>query len=387
MKAGFFTRKFEFIFPAGTSRGVLYEKYSSFILLEELPEDLHPNGHVFRGIGECSTIPGLSPDPVARYEAKMQEMCNAINQGIELRTIDLSEFPSIQFGLEMALQELKTAQKTITETAVLPTLNATHRDAPESTNIHRQFSFPEEFIESPHLLFPSDFTKGKKGIPINGLIWMGDKQFMKKQIAQKLEDGYRCLKLKVGALDFETELSVIKDIRKQFSTDELELRLDANGAFTTENAEERLNTLAHFHIHSIEQPIRQGQYEAMAELCKASPIPIALDEELISFPVEKAEELLLQIRPAYIILKPSLLGGFAASQQWINAAEKTGTNWWVTSALESNIGLNAIAQWTYTLNNPLPQGLGTGQIYKNNFLSPLYNKNSSLMFNEGMKKG
>jgi o-succinylbenzoate synthase len=409
MKASYFTRKFEFNFPAGTSRGVLHEKYSSYILIEETLKDFESNrilnsgvsggifhsdsiktvtsGHVFRGVGECSTIPGLSPDPMDRYEAKLQELCNATNKGVDPRTIDLSEFPSIQFGLEMALQELKTAQKSVTETAVIPTLNATHRDAPESTNIYRQFSSPEEFIESPHLLFTSDFTQGKKGIPINGLIWMGDKQFMKKQIAQKLEDGFRCLKLKVGALDFETEVSVIKDIRKQFSPDELELRLDANGAFTKENAEERLNTLAHFQIHSIEQPIRQGQHEAMAELCRTSPIPVALDEELISFPVEKAEELLLRLRPAYIILKPSLLGGFAASQQWINAAERTGTNWWVTSALESNIGLNAIAQWTYTLNNPIPQGLGTGQIYKNNFLSPLYNKNSSLMFNEGTKKG
>lgn len=387
MKASFFTRKFEFNFPAGTSRGVLHEKYSSFILIEETLKDLESNrilnsgvsggifhsdsikavtsGHVFRGVGECSTIPGLSPDPMNQYEAKLQEVCDAINHCVDPRTIDLSEFPSIRFGLEMALQELKIAL---------------------SENTQLRLISQDDFLASPHLLFPSDFTKGSKGIAINGLIWMGDKAFMKMQIDKKLTEGNRCLKLKVGSLDFQTELSVIQDIRKQFSPDELELRLDANGAFTKENAAERLNTLAQYHIHSIEQPIRQGQYETMAELCQTSPITIALDEELISYPVEQAEELLQKLRPAYIILKPSLLGGFAASQQWIDAAEKTGIKWWVTSALESNIGLNAIAQWTFTLNNPLPQGLGTGQIYKNNFLSPLYNKNSSLMFNEEMMK-
>lgn len=386
MKASFFTRKFEFNFPAGTSRGVLHEKYSSFILIEETLKDFESNrilnsgvfggifhsdsiktvtsGHVFRGVGECSTIPGLSPDPMNQYEAKLQEVCDAINHCVDPRTIDLSEFPSIRFGLEMALQELKTA----------------FSENPQLTLSQ------DEFLASTHLLFPSDFTKGTKGIAINGLIWMGDKAFMKRQIDQKLADGYRCLKLKVGALDFETELSVIQEIRSHFNADQLELRLDANGAFTKENAAERLNTLAQYHIHSIEQPIRQGQYERMAALCKTSPIPIALDEELISYPVEQAEELLQKLRPAYIILKPSLLGGFTASQQWIDAAEKTGIKWWVTSALESNIGLNAIAQWTFTLNNPLPQGLGTGQIYKNNFLSLLYNKNSSLMFNEEMMK-
>jgi len=392
MKAGYFTRKFEFNFPAGTSRGVLHEKYSSFILLEESLTDPVPqpggkvssfvpaNGllrnasasdsPIFRGIGECSTIPGLSPDPMDSYDAKLKDLCEAINAGDNPDDIDLSEFPSIQFGLEMALQELAVTrlQFRISGKSIHSALTA------------------EQFIDSPHLLFPSDFTQGKKGIAINGLIWMGDKAFMKKQIDQKLADGYRCLKLKVGALDFETELSVIQDIRKHFNPDELELRLDANGAFTKEDAMDKLKTLAQYHIHSIEQPIRQGQHETMAELCRTSPIPIALDEELISYPLEQAEELLLLLRPAYIILKPSLLGGFTASQHWIDAAEKTSTNWWVTSALESNIGLNAIAQWTFTLNNPLPQGLGTGQIYRNNFLSPLYNKNSSLMFNEEMMK-
>lgn len=392
MKASYFTRKFEFNFPAGTSRGILYDKYSSFILLEETVTDHvpKPSGKVssfspadgllydssandllvLRGIGECSTIPGLSPDPMDSYDAKLRELCEVINVGKTSEIIDLSAFPSIQFGLEMALQELTVAHQLSRESG---------------KSIHSTLT-AEQFIDSPHLLFPSDFTLGKKGIAINGLIWMGDKAFMKKQIDQKLADGYRCLKLKVGALHFETELSVIQEIRSHFSADQLELRLDANGAFTKENAMDKLKMLSQFHIHSIEQPIRQGQHETMVELCHTSPIPIALDEELISYPVEQAEELLLLLRPAYIILKPSLLGGFTASQQWIDAAEKTSTNWWVTSALESNIGLNAIAQWTFTLNNPLPQGLGTGQIYRNNFLSPLYNKNSSLMFKEEIMK-
>jgi o-succinylbenzoate synthase len=378
-KASYFTRTFDFHFPAGTSRGVLLQKTSSFIVLEasgELqqltgtpdsdPTHLHPaakqasdSGRVFLGIGECSTIPDLSPDPMDRYAARLQELCEAINQGTPPEKTDLQEFPSIRFGLEMAMLEMKRRVE-------LAKIAASAFD---------------DFLSSPHLLFPSAFTRGEQGIPINGLIWMGDKAFMQHQIARKLNEGYRCLKMKVGALDFDTELEILREIRKHFSPDELEIRVDANGAFGVENALQKLNDLAQFRIHSIEQPIRQGQHEAMATLCRLSPIPIALDEELISFPPHSAESLLKLIRPAYIILKPSLLGGFAVSRQWIDAAEATGTGWWVTSALESNIGLNAIAQWTFTLNNPLPQGLGTGQLYTNNIPSWLEIKNAFLTVN------
>ena len=336
MHARFITRTFQFRFPAGTSRGVLHTKTSSFLLLSD-------NG--LTGIGECSTIPALSPDPEDRYISKLEELCQQLNAGILPNEIELDAFPSIRFGLETAWLDLQNGGR--------------------------------------HLLFPSDFTSGKQGIPINGLIWMGDKDFMKDQISRKLNEGYRCLKLKVGALDFDTELLILKEIRRQFSPDALEIRLDANGAFTPEKALIQLNTLSKYHVHSIEQPIRQGQYETMQELCKLSPIPIALDEDLIAYPAERAGELLSRIHPAYIILKPSMIGGFVPAQHWIEAAESTGTGWWVTSALESNVGLNAIAQWTFTKNNPLPQGLGTGQLYHNNIQSPLQIRNSALWYDTG----
>lgn len=333
MHAQYFTRTFNFRFPAGTSRGVLYSKTSSFLLLK--------NTGVI-GLGECSTIPGLSPDPEELYLPKLEEVCRKLNAGILPEDIDLNAFPSIRFGLETALTDLRNG--------------------------------------GLRILFPSDFTEGKQGIPINGLIWMGAKDFMNEQINRKLTEGYRCLKMKVGALDFGTEVQMLKDIRAKFGADELEIRLDANGAFLPENALSCLETLSGYHIHSVEQPVKPGQYESLQQICRNSPIPVALDEELISYPPEKAKELLREIKPAYIILKPSLLGGFTVSKQWIDAAMETGAGWWVTSALESNVGLNAIAQWAFTLHNPLPQGLGTGQLYHNNILSPLVIKNSSLWY-------
>jgi o-succinylbenzoate synthase len=333
MQVAFQTITFDFRFPAGTSRGVLLQKVSSFLKLTV-------DG--ITGIGECSTIPGLSPDPEDTYFSKLKEVCEKLQDGISPSDIDLQEFPSIQFGLETALSDLKTGGK--------------------------------------QLLFPSSFTEGKAGIPINGLIWMGDKSFMQQQIKSKLAAGFRCLKMKIGAIDFESELAILMEIRRNFSPKELELRLDANGAFTPDEALVKLEKLAAFHIHSIEQPILQGQYQAMEKLCANSPVPVALDEELISFPLERSVELLRQLKPAYIILKPSLLGGFKNSEKWIEAAHKTNTGWWVTSALESNIGLNAIAQWTATLNNPMPQGLGTGQLYHNNIESPLEIRGAELWY-------
>lgn len=333
MKARHTQINLQFKFPAGTSRGVLLHKPSSFLVLEQ-------DG--FTGIGECSTIPDLSIDPMEFYEQKLNEVCKWINDGNSPENIDLSAFPSIAFGLETALLDLKA--------------NGSKK------------------------LFPSDFTEGKTGIPINGLVWMGDKEFMQKQITEKIAAGYQCIKLKVGALDFETELEIIADIRRHFSPEEIEIRLDANGGFTPEDALKKLEKLAIYHIHSIEQPIKQGQLDALADICKHSPIPIVLDEELIGVKSADKELIIEKTKPAYIILKPSLLGGFKQSEEWIRMAEKHQVKWWITSALEANIGLNAIAQWTYTLNSELPQGLGTGQLYHNNIPSPLEIRDAKLFY-------
>jgi o-succinylbenzoate synthase len=334
MKARHTQINLQFKFPAGTSRGILLQKPSSFLILEQ-------DGYT--GIGECSTIPELSIDPMEFYGQKLNDVCSRLNDGNQHEDIDLSTFPSIAFGLETALLDLKA--------------------------------------KASKKLFPSNFTEGKAGIPINGLVWMGDKIFMQKQISEKIAAGYHCIKLKVGALDFETELEIIARIRQQFSAKDIEIRLDANGGFTTQDALKKLDKLAIYHIHSIEQPIRQGQLEAMAELCQKSNIPIVLDEELIGVESNDKEYIIEKIKPAYIILKPSLLGGFKQSEEWIQLAEKHQVQWWITSALESNIGLNAIAQWTFKLNSDLPQGLGTGQLYHNNIPSPLEIMEAKLYYN------
>lgn len=333
MRASYFSRTFEFIFPARTSRGVLHQKTSRFLVLT-------CNG--VSGIGECSIIPGLSLDPEAEFENKIIELCRMLNEDIPPDLVDLVAFPAIRFGLETALLDLKSGGNQV--------------------------------------LFPSDFTEGKRGIPINGLIWMGDKQFMRDQISRKIDEGYRCLKMKIGALDFDAEVEIIRDIRKLFSADYLELRLDANGAFSSDKVMSKLKVLSAYNIHSVEQPIMAKQYEEMKKVCADSPIPITLDEELIGYPTKCAEELLLLLKPAYIILKPSLLGGLGQSQVWIDAAERSGTAWWITSALESNIGLNVIAQWTATLNNPYHQGLGTGQLFHHNTDSSLRIENAKLWY-------
>ena len=333
LNARYTTLDLQFKFPAGTSRGVLLHKPSSFLILEK-------DG--FTGIGECSTIPDLSIDPVDSYDAKLNELCRLLNEGVVPGTIDLDKYPSIAFGLETALLDLAA--------------------------------------KGSKDLFPSTFTTGTSGIPINGLIWMGDKAFMEKQISEKIAAGYRCIKLKIGANDFDTELDIIAAIRNRFSPDDIEIRLDANGAFSPQDALHKLNQLSVFNIHSIEQPIRQRQLNAMAELCARSPIPIVLDEELIGVNSADKEALLQKIMPAYIILKPSLLGGFKQSEEWIQLAKKYNIGWWVTSALEANIGLNAIAQWAATMGSSLPQGLGTGQLYHNNIPSPLVIEKANLYY-------
>ncbi len=311
--------------PSGTSRGVLTQKETWFIVLEH-------NGS--KGIGECGILRGLSIDDCADYEEKLQWTCSNIHLGKDQLWESLLEFPSIQFGIEMAFQSLSS--------------------------------------KTPFLLFPSNFTKGKKSIPINGLVWMGDENYMKQQIEEKLSEGFHCVKLKIGAIDFEKELELLHFIRSNFDSKTIEIRVDANGAFSKTEALDKMKKLSQFELHSIEQPIAKNQTDCMANLCQQAPLPIALDEELIGIFDYAAKEALLQkIKPNYIILKPSFVGGFRGTKEWISLANKHNIGWWITSALESNIGLNAIAQWTFQQNSSLPQGLGTGGLYTNNFECPL----------------
>jgi len=335
MKATYHKHILNFKRPSGTSRGVLTTKETWYIIIEKEGE---------KGIGECGILRGLSIDDRPDYEEKLQWLCAHIEDDINSLFTELKEFPSILFGLEMALQSLDS--------------------------------------KDPFVLFPSHFTEGKAGIPINGLIWMGEKSFMKEQIKEKIKQGFSCIKLKIGAIDFDAEMELLRYIRKEFSAKEIELRVDANGAFQPEDALEKLKRLSDLSLHSIEQPIRQGQCKEMAKLCKETLLPIALDEELIGvFNTSDKENLIEEIKPQYIILKPSLIGGFQGTKEWINLAEKNQIGWWITSALESNIGLNAIAQFTYLQNNHMPQGLGTGSLFTNNIESPLQVKGENLNYN------
>ena len=339
MKASFFPYRLEFKQASGTSRGILKTKETWFIKIE----DEHATG-----FGECGMFRGLSCDDRPDFESKLKWVCHHIDLGLEQLLIELIDFPSIQFGLEMAFLDLLS--------------------------------------DSSNVLFPSKFTSGKASIPINGLIWMGDEQFMKSQIRSKIDAGFNCLKIKIGAIDFDTELSLIKAIRKEYDVETIELRVDANGAFSPLEAMEKLKRLSDFNLHSIEQPIRQGQHDAMAKLCAHAPLPIALDEELIGIHDVTKRGLLLQtINPQYIILKPTLIGGFSGSQSWIDIAEKQSVDWWITSALESNVGLNAIAQWTYQLDVNRPQGLGAGALYTNNIEAPLKIYNGRLIYAPSVK--
>ena len=335
MKATYQKYILNFKQASGTSRGILKTKETYFLKLESQSKT---------GYGECGVFKGLSFDDRPGYEDKLKWLCSNIDKSEEFLLNELIEFPSIQFGLEQALLSVES--------------------------------------ENSFVLFPSKFTKSEASININGLVWMGSEAFMKQQISEKLKAGFSTIKMKIGAIDFETELALLKSIRKDFSSNEIELRVDANGAFKPSEALEKLKRLSDFELHSIEQPIKQGQIDEMSDLCTKTPIPIALDEELIGvIDVTKKKELLLTIKPQYIILKPSLVGGIRGSQEWIDIADKQKAGWWITSALESNIGLNAIAQWTYTLENKMPQGLGTGSLFINNIDSPLEVKNGHLHYN------
>jgi o-succinylbenzoate synthase len=339
MKATYHKYILNFKRPSGTSRGVMNTKETWFIILEQ-------DGK--KGIGECGILRGLSIDDRPDYEEKLQWTCANIHLGKDLLWEALLEFPSIQFGVEMAFQSVAS--------------------------------------ETPFLLFPSEFTDGKKSMEINGLVWMGDEAFMKEQIEEKLAEGFRCIKLKIGAIDFNKELLLLRFIRQHFTPKQVEIRVDANGAFNLDLALDKIIQLTEFELHSIEQPVAKNNTDTMAELCKVSPLPIALDEELIGiFDIDLKEQLLIKIKPKYIILKPSFVGGYRGTQQWISLAEKHKIGWWITSALESNIGLNAIAQWTFLQRNLMPQGLGTGGLYTNNFDCPLVVLDGELWYEKKLK--
>lgn len=339
MKATYHKYILHFKQPSGTSRGVLTDKETWFLVLEE-------NGK--KGIGECGILRGLSADDRPDYEEKLQWVCDNIHLGAEKLWEELMEFPSIQFGVEMAFLSLQS--------------------------------------ENPFVLLPSKFTSGAASIAINGLVWMGDEAFMKRQIEEKIEQGFRCIKMKIGAIDFEKEKALLRFIRQNFDAETMEIRVDANGAFSENEALDKINQITGFQIHSIEQPIQKNKTDMMSVLCKNTQLPIALDEELIGvFSLADKEALLQKVRPQYIILKPSFIGGFRGTSEWIALAKKYQIGWWITSALESNIGLNAIAQFTFLQNNPMPQGLGTGALYTNNFESPLQVAQGQLWYRNGVE--
>lgn len=330
------SRLLHFKQPAGTSRGTYTTRQVWYVSLSsiERPERV--------GVGECAPLPVLSCDDLPDYEQILTAACRQLEQTGELDVETLRPYPSILFGLETAIRHYETGT---------------------------------------WALWDTPFSRGEVGIPINGLIWMGDYKKMLQQIETKMQSGYRCIKLKIGAINFDEELALLHHIRAHFSAKEIELRVDANGAFAPQDALDKLNRLAELDLHSIEQPIRAGQWEEMARLTATTPLPIALDEELIGCnqPEEK-KRLLETICPQYIILKPSLHGGIIGGNEWIAEAEKQHIGWWITSALESNIGLNAIAQWCATFRNPLPQGLGTGLLFTDNVEMPLEIKGDSLYF-------
>lgn len=334
MTAKYFKYLLQFKRPGGTSRGVLLEK-ETFIL--EISEGEK------KGVGECAIFRGLSFDDRPDYEEKLQWLCNNIQEDSEFLKGELKEFPSIWFGYEQAVLNLK---------------------------------------HGGSIYFPSKFTEGNVPIIINGLIWMGDVDYMEEQIQDKLEKGFHCIKLKIG-VNWKSEHEILQKLRQKFSKEKLEIRVDANGGFDKDEAKAVLQQLAELQIHSIEQPIKAGNWNDMAKLCAETPTPIALDEELIGIiDFNEKVNLLNTIKPQYIILKPALIGGFSGSDEWISLATQKDIGWWITSALESNIGLNAIAQFTFTKNNIMPQGLGTGSLFSNNFSSNLELKSEKIFYKQ-----
>lgn len=337
LRACYAPYRLQFKEPSGTSRGVLTYKDTFFIRLydDACPERV--------GWGECALFRGLGSDDCPEYERVLAEACLRVGSmpWDDFRAT-LSCYTSMLFGFETAWQELNG-----------------WRD------------------------YPSRFDAGEQPITINGLVWMGDKATMLRRIEEKLQAGFRCVKLKIGAIDFDAELDLLRAVRSRFSRNEIELRVDANGAFTPDEAMSKLDALARYDLHSIEQPIKARQWQAMARLCADTPIPIALDEELVAcreVTPTLVADLLDTIRPQYIVMKPSLTGGLSGTDCWREAAECRGIGWWITSALESNVGLAAIARYTAALSVAVPQGLGTGALYTNNIPSPLVQTGELLNF-------
>lgn len=348
LKVKMYKHTLKFKFEAGTSRGVYTEKDTFFLKIYD-PE----NPSIF-GLGEAAPLKGLSIDDFPNYQDILQGACDTFN-GLDLEVFEWNiniilaqliddRLPSIKFGFETALLDYMNGGKRV--------------------------------------IFDNNFIKSEKAININGLVWMGDKAFMMEQVEEKISAGFDTIKIKIGAINFDEELSILASIRERFSPEKITLRVDANGAFSAEEAPVKLAQLAHYQIHSIEQPIKQKQVDAMATLCQNSPIPIALDEELIGITDYVQKMLMLKkIKPQFIILKPTLLGGLQHCREWIEIASRLQIGWWLTSALESNIGLNAIAQFAAEYKNTLPQGLGTGALYHNNIESPLVVDAGKLHYN------
>jgi L-alanine-DL-glutamate epimerase-like enolase superfamily enzyme len=355
-------RTLHFKQPAGTSRGVYTTRHSYYLTLtsDEMPG--------VEGVGECATLPDLSCDAKPEYAVTLRQVCQMVEQMGRIPYDMIRAYPSITFGLETAFASFFDAAKKF--------LKIVSAEGASSSEMLKQkgVSVPAG-MENLVNLFDSPFGRGEEGITINGLVWMGTYEEMLARLEEKLQTGFHCVKLKIGAIDFFKELDLIKRIRDVYTREQVELRVDANGGFLPENAMSQLEALAKYDIHSIEQPIKQHQWPKMAQLCRETPLPIALDEELIGVNVRSMKEALLDtIRPQYIILKPSLHGGIYGCNEWIQLANQRGIGSWITSALESNIGLNAIAHYAakvYGPNVEMPQGLGTGQLFTDNIPMPL----------------
>ena len=355
-------RTLHFKQPAGTSRGVYTTRHSYYLTLtsDEMPG--------VEGVGECATLPDLSCDAKPEYAVTLRQVCQMVEQMGRIPYDMIRAYPSITFGLETAFASFFDAAKKLLE--IVPAEGASSSEMLKQKGV----SVPAG-MENLVDLYDSPFGRGEEGITINGLVWMGTYEEMLGRLEEKLQAGFHCVKLKIGAIDFFKELDLIKRIRDVYTCEQVELRVDANGGFLPENAMSQLEALAKYDIHSIEQPIKQHQWPRMAQLCRETPLPIALDEELIGVNVRSMKEALLDtIRPQYIILKPSLHGGIYGCNEWIQLADQRGIGSWITSALESNIGLNAIAHYAakvYGPNVQMPQGLGTGQLFTDNIPMPL----------------
>ncbi len=325
------------VFPLGTSKGTINARTVWYLLAwdTERPEVC--------GIGEAALFPGHSKEYPADVRTKLLELCQHTGDWARRLGDDLVDVPSVRFAVEQCLKDLEAG--------------------------------------GTKTLFPSAFTLGRQHIPINGLVWMGDKATMKRRIREQLEGGFTTVKMKIGALGMDDELELLKAVRAEYGPEHITLRVDANGAYNAQQAPEVLKRLADLQVHSIEQPLPPGQFELMAELCSDTPVPIALDEDLIGHNTRDTKvDLLNNLRPQFIVIKPSLVGGWAATREWIDLARARGIGWWITSALESSIGLNAVAQFTATLDVDIAQGLGTGKVYANNFPSPLFAERGSLRY-------